>query len=224
MPVTDRLSGRARFALPKEQPGSEHIVFTLIQFYGRGVDTICQRVSLDDVQPLNAYRFLPQGRTPLVDAAFKTITAVERTVADAGQPEPPRDPSASADAPSVVICIQSDGDDNASVAYDSDDLRELISDKTAKGWELFFMGAGIDAGTQAAWMGLRPENTLSYSMDMEATRQVFTVAAEKTASLASGAGAGHTPDASRNQTAQSGSAVHQPAKTKTQKVPDDIAV
>lgn len=206
----------------KEQSGSEHIVFTLIQFFGRGVDTVYQRVPLDEVQPLNAYRFQPQGRTPLVDAAYKTIAAVERTMAQVNQPEAPPGSSASADTPNIVICIQSDGDDNASVEYDWADLRQLIAEKTAQGWKMLFMGAGIDAETQAEWMSLLPEHTLSYSMDTEATRQVFTFAAERTASFALVAAT--RPGASDNQMAPDGSVLHQPATTKKQKIPDDIAV
>jgi len=118
----------------KDQPNSQQIRFTLVQFHGRGADTIYQRAPIREVEPLGDADFQPKARTPLVDAAYKTILAVARAMKHAPADAPPERARGQADLANVVICIQSDGDDNSSVEYDWDDLQALIAAKHTQRW------------------------------------------------------------------------------------------
>ena len=151
----------------KEDP--EGTRFSLVQFDSFGVETTWKNEPVANVSGLTETSYVPRGGTPLIDAAFKTIKAVERKVAEFAQP------------PKIVICIQTDGEENASREHTWDDLNALIKEKLALGWQFNFMGAGIDAYTQGARMGLSAAQTMSYDASSpEAARQAFAANAENT--------------------------------------------
>ncbi len=144
------------------QDDGELIDFTLVQFDSMGLEKICVAVPVAEAPQLTKDNFIPRASTPLIDAAVKTIKAVEASLDGK-------------EAPQVVICIQTDGQENASTEHTWDELNALIKEKAAAGWQFNFMGAGIDAYEQGARMGLSADSTLSYdSKDAFATRAAFS--------------------------------------------------
>jgi len=208
----------------KDKRNSKDIIFTLIQFHGRGAETIYQRVPVQDAEPLSEARFQPKGRTPLIDATCKTIQAIARAV-DA---DPAVAPQTSAWAPgrasNIVVCIQSDGDDNASVEYGWAELQQLVLEKQALGWQMIFLGANIDPEEQADWMGLPADSMMPYSPDLEATRRVFARAAEKTSNGVAERGVISAPKKDDGIQDEEQSPVRRTAGQGPQKIPDDLAV
>jgi hypothetical protein len=150
------------------------IEFSLIQFDSVSVDRICAGLPVRDVPLLTTKTYVPRGLTPLIDAAMETIHAVERLIA--GRKDNPR----------VVICIQTDGQENASTKHTWNTLRETITAKQLAGWQFNFMGAGIDAYRQASFMGVAHSHTVSYSTDSAHTHNVFVASASNTANFAAG--------------------------------------
>ena len=149
------------------------IDFTFLQFDSRGFDKICIAAPIEDVLPLTDTTYQPLGGTPLIESATKTIRAVEASLGK-------RD-----DKPRIVICFQTDGQENASGAeFTWDSLRSLIFEKQAAGWEFNFLGAGIDAYVQGGQMGIKPENTMSYNLDPATTRRAFAASARRTSDYA----------------------------------------
>jgi hypothetical protein len=126
-----------------------NIDFTLVQFDSVSIDKICVAVPVADVAKLTRETFQPRASTPLIDAACKTINAVEASLL--GAP-----------AAKVVICIQTDGQENSSTEHSWGELNALVKEKSAKGWQFNFMGVGIDAYDQGARMGISPDATVAY--------------------------------------------------------------
>jgi hypothetical protein len=147
---------------------SEGLYFTLIQFDSMGVDKLYVNEPVKNVPQLTRETFVPRASTPLIDAAYKTIKAVEKAVS--GNP-----------SNKVVICIQTDGQENSSTEHSWDALNALIKEKFEAGWQFNFMGAGIDAYQQASRMGISADQTVAYSKDAAATRMAFRASAENTA-------------------------------------------
>ena len=112
--------------------------------------------------------FVPRASTPLIDAVYKTIKAVEKAVS--GNP-----------SNKVVMCIQTDGQENSSTEHTWDQLNALIKEKFEAGWQFNFMGAGIDAYQQASRMGITADQTLAYAKDAESSRAAFRATAHNTA-------------------------------------------
>lgn len=132
-----------------------------------------EMVPIADVEPMKFTDFVPEGGTPLIDAAMDTIHAIEASVADRPDIK-------------VVLAIQTDGEENTSVKYSWDDLRRTVSLKEEMGWEIIFMAAGLDAVHQADRMGLNAGKTLAYGVDATSTREAFRTTGEKTRIYASG--------------------------------------
>lgn len=150
------------------------ITFSLIQFDTVSVDTTFKNLPIANVPMLTHDNFVPRGGTPLIDASVKTIKAVEAKVAET--------PGAK-----VVICFQTDGQENSSREHTWSELQDLIKEKTALGWEFNFLGAGIDAYKQSSLMGLGASHTMSYDhTSRETTRAAFSARGAATAQYASG--------------------------------------
>lgn len=155
------------------------ILFTFLQFDHNGgcsIEKIHFEKAPKDVPDLTQATYQPRGGTPLIEAAMKTIQALEAAVK--GKPE----------APKVVVCIQTDGEENQSNReYTWAGLKALIEAKTKDGWQFNFMGAGIDAYDQGQKMGIAAMSTMSYDhTNKAATRAAFTASASNTASFAAG--------------------------------------
>lgn len=161
--------------LQSEDKGN--ILFSLVQFDSQSLDKICVREPVKSAPKLSTTNYVPRAATPLVDASYKTIKAVEASLNGDTKTK-------------VVICIQTDGHENASTEHTFAELTALIKEKTALGWQFNFMGASIDAYDQAAKMGLGYAQTMSYaSHDPQATRASFVASAANTANFAAGASA-----------------------------------
>jgi len=148
--------------------GEDNIDFTLIQFDSVSIDKICVAVPIAQVAKLTRETYQPRATTPLIDAACKTINAVEASLL-------------SAPAAKVVICIQTDGQENSSTEHGWDELNALVKEKSAKGWQFNFMGVGIDAYDQGARMGISADATMAYDhRDPDRVRSAFAGSAQST--------------------------------------------
>jgi Mg-chelatase subunit ChlD len=166
--VRDDTIGAYNTFLETLQQNGDSIYFTLIQFDSMGVDKLYVNAPVNNVPRLTRETFVPRASTPLIDAAYKTIKAVEKAVS--GNP-----------SNKVVICIQTDGQENSSTEHTWDQLNALIKEKFEAGWQFNFMGAGIDAYQQASRMGIAADQTLAYAKDAESSRAAFRATAENTA-------------------------------------------
>ena len=167
---------------------SDDTEFSLVQFDSMSLDKVCVNKPVKGVDKLTKETYEPRASTPLIDAAYKTIKAVETAVAGSDK--------------KVVICIQTDGQENASTEHTWDELNALIKEKSNLGWQFNFMGVGIDAYKQASMMGIARGSTISTTMDPGQMRAAYRGSALNTALYASGATA--TTDFSDDQKAAAG--------------------
>lgn len=149
------------------------INFTFLQFDSVSLDKLVVGAPVKSVPFLTTQTFVPRGQTPLIDAAWNTIKAVEAAVSNEKKAK-------------VVICIQTDGYENYSVEHSWADLSALVKEKQEDGWQFNFMGAGIDAYQQASAMGIAAVNTVSYGKDIGATRAAFTASSANASNFLSG--------------------------------------
>lgn len=217
MSIRDDTIGAFNAYLDGLQRGGEPIIFSFLQFDSVSVDTLCKNLPVKDVAPLTIETFEPRASTPLIDAAYKTIKAVEEA-AEKRQ------------GCKVVVCIQTDGQENCSTSHTWAELNQLIKEKSAAGWQFNFMGAGIDAYAQGARMGISAKNTMSYdSASPEATKAAFSAGAASTMRFASGAAASTAYLASERSAAgdrfdPQGKTKAKPKPETTQSLVDDISL
>ena len=78
-----------------------------------------------------------------------------------------------------MFIITTDGQENASHRYTSEQVKKMIEHRREKyGWEFLFIGANIDAVETAARYGIDKERAVNYNADSEGTRLNYEVMSE----------------------------------------------
>ena len=108
---------------------------------------------LKEASPMEEKDFVPSGCTALLDAVGLTIEEVEANQAEAQR------------TPKTIFAIITDGLENASRLYDYPRLKRLIERKKRDGWEFLFLGANMDAESEAGKLGIDEEDAVSYQND-----------------------------------------------------------
>jgi len=123
---------------------------------------IHDRVNLQDVKPLTGEDCFASGGTALMDATGDTIEKISHLQKHLREEDRPG---------KTVVCIITDGMENSSVRYRKKDIKKLISDLTEKDkWEFIFLGANIDAASEAEGYGIRRDRAVKYCSDSKGTR------------------------------------------------------
>lgn len=112
-----------------------------------GVVAISEAVKPGDVQFLNDENYNPDGGTPLYDAIGQVIESTKKL--------------ANADD-RVLIIVQTDGQENSSQTYRHENIKQIILDQQAHGWEFVYLGKGIDAMDTGSFIGFAASQTISY--------------------------------------------------------------
>ena len=171
-PIKDDTIGGFNSYLGLLKAEAAPIDFTLIKFDSLRLEKVCVAAPVSKVAELTTASYQPGATTPLIDAAYKTIKAVEKSLNGSN--------------PKVVVCIQTDGQENASTEHTWDELNALIKEKTAAGWQFNFLGTGIDAYDTGARMGVAAMSTMSSGRSQQNVRASYTMLGELTAAFAAG--------------------------------------
>ena len=123
------------------------------------------RVKLENVKPMTHNDYQVGGCTALIDAiggAIKHIGNIHKYA----RPE---------DAPAkTMFVITTDGMENASHKFSSDEVKKMIKRQKEKyGWEFLFIGANIDAVETAATFGIDKNRAVNYHADKKGTKVVY---------------------------------------------------
>jgi hypothetical protein len=115
----------------KEQGGT----MTLVLF-DHEIETVYENTPVAEVKPLDRDTFVPRGSTALLDAIGHVLKM-----------NLPND---------TTVIVLTDGDENSSVKYTADHIKDLIEmrEKT-DGWSFVYLGANQDTITTAKNLGIR---------------------------------------------------------------------
>ena len=106
-----------------------------------------------------------RGSTALIDAIGKAIHHIGNIHKYARKEDVPE---------RTVFIITTDGMENSSHLYTSDEVKKKIErQKTKYGWEFLFIGANIDAVSTAAKFGINKDRAVNYNADSEGTRILY---------------------------------------------------
>jgi len=123
------------------------------------------RVPLEDVRPMTRGDYRVGGCTALLDALGETI----RHVAGIHRYARPEDVPEK-----TVFIITTDGMENASRRYGSEEIRRRIEHEKEKyGWEFIFLAANIDAVETAARYGITRDRAANFRADSRGSRVLY---------------------------------------------------
>ena len=136
----------------KKEPGEAYLTTVCFDDEYR---LIHDHVNLQDVAPLSHKDYSPRGCTALMDAVGRTINSVGARLAATPEEERPSH---------VIFVITTDGYENASKEFTRSQVKKMIEHQQSKySWQFIFIGAGIDAYSEAESIGIGGMCTMSAS-------------------------------------------------------------
>ena len=133
-------------------------------------EVLHDRVDLKAIAPLTEQDYSVRGGTALLDAiggAIHHIGNVHKYARSEDVPE------------HTLFVITTDGMENASRRYSSNQIKQMIQRQKAKyGWEFLFLGANIDAVETAQGFGISADRAVNYRNDSRGTRLNYEVLSE----------------------------------------------
>ncbi|MBQ9848881.1 MAG: VWA domain-containing protein [Clostridia bacterium] len=123
------------------------------------------RVRLCDIPQMTDNDYTVRGCTALVDALGDAIHHIGN-IHKYARPE---------DVPEhTLFVITTDGQENASRRYSSDQVKKMIKRQKEKyGWDFLFIGANIDAVETAARYGIEKDRAANYKASPVGTRTLY---------------------------------------------------
>jgi uncharacterized protein YegL len=156
-------------AKQKAAPGECRITTVL---FDNNYELLHDRLDLQAASPLTEKEYFVGGSTALLDAIGRTIHKignVQRKSADEYRAE------------KVLFVIITDGEENSSREYSSDEVKAQIERQKSKyGWEFLFLGANIDAVETAAGLGINRNHAQNYHADSAGSAVVHEAIARAT--------------------------------------------
>lgn len=127
------------------------------------------RVPLAAVRPLTRETYQPRGMTALYDAIGRAVTHVHQSVPAEAK---------------VIVCIITDGYENASHEWTWSLVKDLIDQQTHRGWEFVFVAGNIDAEAAGGQIGIRRARSFA-TMDADTTPRAYRSLSRAAASFRS---------------------------------------
>ena len=138
----------------ERQRATEGTVLVSTVLFDNYSEVIHDRVDISEIKPMTRNDYNVRGCTALLDAIGGAIHHIGN-IHKYARPE---------DVPEhTIFVITTDGMENASHRYSSQDIKAKIKRQTEKyGWEFIFLAANIDAVETAENIGIRRERAANY--------------------------------------------------------------
>ncbi len=131
--MTDAIGGFNTFV--KEQQKVEGDCYLTLIAFDTQYEVIYDRVPILEVKELTSDRVFARGCTALLDTVGKALSTMP-------------------DEWHVAAFIMTDGEENSSIEWTNEKVKTLVQNKVDKGWDINFVGVGIDAFSMGGAMGL----------------------------------------------------------------------
>lgn len=146
----------------KKQNGKCYVSTVL---FDHETQVIHDRVELADIKPMTEEDYFVRGCTALIDAIGGAIHHIKNIHKYARKEDVPEH---------TMFVIITDGYENASKKYSSDQVKKMIEhEKEQYGWEFLFIGANIDAVETAKHFGINEDRAVNYHADELGTEVVY---------------------------------------------------
>ncbi|MBE6563298.1 MAG: hypothetical protein E7660_06135 [Ruminococcaceae bacterium] len=148
----------------KKEAGGKCYVSTVL--FDNESEVIHDRLDLEKVPAMTEKDYFVRGCTALLDAIGGAIHHIGNIHKYARNEDVPQ---------KTLFVITTDGMENASRRYGSDQIKKMIErQKTKYGWEFLFIGANIDAVETAARYGIDEDCAVDYHADSEGTQILYS--------------------------------------------------
>lgn len=151
----------------KEVEGECYITTVL---FDNNYELLHDRINIKAVSPITEKEYCVGGSTALIDAIGRTINKIGNAQ---------KHTSDDYKAENVMFVIITDGEENSSREYTSQQIKKMIEHQKSKyGWEFVFLGANIDAVETAKSFGIAPDRAQNYHADSKGVELNFRVVSD----------------------------------------------
>ncbi|MBO4971465.1 MAG: VWA domain-containing protein [Clostridia bacterium] len=156
----------------KKQEGKVYVSTVLFDNYS---EVLHDRVDINEIKPMTDKDYDVRGCTALLDAiggAIRHIGNIHKYARPEDVPE------------HTIFVITTDGMENASQHYSSEDIKAKIKRQTEKyGWEFIFLAANIDAVETAESIGIRRDRAANYRQTEKGVERSYYAMSEAITSV-----------------------------------------
>ena len=164
---SDTIGGFNSFIGKQKGVDGQCLVSTVL--FNQNSNVVYDRIPLNEVKKMTEKDYMASGTTALIDAmggAIHHIRNVHRYIREEDVPE------------QTIFIIITDGLENASTHYTSDEVKQMVSKQKEKGWEFLFLGANIDAVETAKHYGIEENRTVDFVCDEKGVETNFNCLAK----------------------------------------------
>jgi uncharacterized protein YegL len=148
--MTDSIGGFNTF-LKQQKELKDEATLTVALFDDK-YELLYDNVDIKKAEELTSKIWYPRGTTALYDAIGKTINAVKSTHLRLGNEKPAK----------VLVCIVTDGLENASKEYKLENIKSLIKQCENDDWNFIYLAANQNAFAVGDSFGVSRGNTLNF--------------------------------------------------------------
>lgn len=164
----DTIGGFNAMIEKQKKEKGECLVSTVL--FDNTSEVLHDRVKLSEIRTMNEDEYYVRGCTALIDAIGGAIHHIGNVHKYARKEDVPEH---------TMFIITTDGMENASQRYCSDDVKRMIERQKSKyGWEFLFIGANIDAVETAARYGIEKDRAVDYRADREGTAVLYSAVSD----------------------------------------------
>ena len=159
---SDTIGGFNAMLEKQRQSGSSVLISTVL--FSNESKVLHDRCPIPEVPALTEKDYEVGGCTALLDAiggAVKHIRKVHRYIRSEDVPV------------RTLFVITTDGMENASHRFTAEQVRSLIEEQKARGWEFLFLGANIDAVETARCFGIGENRASNYMNDSRGLKKTY---------------------------------------------------
>lgn len=149
--ISDSIGGFNTF-LKQQKELPDEATITVALFDDR-YELLYDNVNIKEAEELTKNTWIPRGTTALYDAIGKTINGEKQRFNKLGKEAPAK----------ILVCIVTDGLENASKEYKIDNIRDLIKECENDDWNFIYLAANQDAFSVGQSFGVSAGNTYTYT-------------------------------------------------------------
>ncbi len=160
---SDTIGGFNSMIQKQKKEDGEAYVSTIL--FDNVSEVLHDRIKLRNIPKMTERDYTVRGCTALIDAIGGAIKHIGNIHKYARQEDVPAH---------TMFIITTDGQENASHKYSSDEVKKMIERQKEKyGWEFLFIGANIDAVETAARFGIDRNRAVNYNADSRGTQVLY---------------------------------------------------
>ncbi len=154
-------------SLLEKQKKEDGDAFVSVVLFDDETEVLYDRVDIHKVEPMNDKQYYCRGCTALLDAlggAIRHIGNVHKYAREEDVPE------------KTLMIITTDGMENASRRYSYSKVKQMVErQKERYGWEFLFLGANIDAVSEAGRFGIDSRRAVNFENDSDGVKLNYDV-------------------------------------------------